>query len=49
VASGKSRREVADAKLGISEATLHRIETGKTPVTAANVRPCAGCTASTRA
>ena len=38
VASGKSRREVADAKLGISEATLHRIETGKTPVTAANVR-----------
>ena len=38
VAAGKSRREVADAKLGMSEPTLHRIETGKTPVTAANVR-----------
>jgi transcriptional regulator with XRE-family HTH domain len=38
VASGKSRREVAEAKLGISEPTLHRIETGKTPVTVANVR-----------
>ncbi len=38
VASGKSRREVADAKLGMSEPTLFRIETGKTPVTAANVR-----------
>lgn len=38
VASGKSRREVAEARLGISEPTLHRIETGKTPVTAANVR-----------
>jgi transcriptional regulator with XRE-family HTH domain len=38
VASGKSRREVAEAKLGISEPTLHRIETGKVPVTAANVR-----------
>lgn len=38
VASGRSRREVAEAKLGISEPTLHRIETGKTPVTAANVR-----------
>src|SRR5215475_8491202 len=38
VASGKSRREVAEAKLGISEPTLHRIETGKTPVTGANVR-----------
>lgn len=37
-ASGKSRREVAEAKLGISEPTLHRIETGKTPVTVANVR-----------
>lgn len=37
-ASGKSRREVADARLGMSEATLHRIETGKVPVTAANVR-----------
>jgi transcriptional regulator with XRE-family HTH domain len=37
-ASGKSRREVAEAKLGISEPTLHRIETGKVPVTAANVR-----------
>jgi hypothetical protein len=33
-----SRREVADAKLGISEPTLHRIETGKVPVTVANVR-----------
>ncbi|WP_433528311.1 helix-turn-helix domain-containing protein [Micromonospora sp. CA-263727] len=38
VACGKSRREVAEAKLGISEPTLHRIETGKVPVTAANVR-----------
>jgi transcriptional regulator with XRE-family HTH domain len=38
VASGKSRREVAEAKLGISEPTLHRIETGKVPVTVANVR-----------
>jgi len=38
VASGKSRREVAEARLGISEPTLHRIETGKVPVTAANVR-----------
>jgi transcriptional regulator with XRE-family HTH domain len=37
-ASGKTRREVADAKLGISEPTLHRIETGKVPTTAANVR-----------
>jgi len=33
-----SRRDVADAKLGMSEPTLHRIETGKTPVTQANVR-----------
>jgi transcriptional regulator with XRE-family HTH domain len=38
VASGKSRREVAEEKLGISEPTLHRIETGKVPVTVANVR-----------
>jgi transcriptional regulator with XRE-family HTH domain len=38
VASGKSRRDVAEEKLGISEPTLHRIETGKTPVTVANVR-----------
>ena len=38
VASAKSRREVAEAKLGISEPTLHRIETGKVPVTVANVR-----------
>ncbi len=38
LACGKSRREVADAKLGISEPTLHRIETGKVPVTVANVR-----------
>ena len=37
-AAGKSRREVAEARLGISEPTLHRIETGKTPVTVANVR-----------
>jgi transcriptional regulator with XRE-family HTH domain len=37
-AAGKSRREVADAKLGVSEPTLHRIETGKVPVTVANVR-----------
>jgi transcriptional regulator with XRE-family HTH domain len=38
VATGQSRREVAEAKLGISEPTLHRIETGKVPVTVANVR-----------
>ncbi|MET7401844.1 helix-turn-helix transcriptional regulator [Dactylosporangium sp. NPDC005572] len=38
IGSGKSRREVAEAKLGISEPTLHRIETGKVPVTPANVR-----------
>jgi transcriptional regulator with XRE-family HTH domain len=37
-ANGKSRREVAEARLGISEPTLHRIETGKVPVTVANVR-----------
>jgi transcriptional regulator with XRE-family HTH domain len=36
--AGMSRREVAEARLGISEPTLHRIETGKVPVTAANVR-----------
>ncbi|GIH17740.1 transcriptional regulator [Rugosimonospora africana] len=38
VAAGKLRREVAEEKLGISEATLHRIENGKVPVTVANVR-----------
>jgi transcriptional regulator with XRE-family HTH domain len=38
VAAGLSRREVADARLGMSEPTLHRIETGKVPVTVANVR-----------
>lgn len=38
VASGKSRREVAEARLGVSEPTLHRVETGKVPVTVANVR-----------
>jgi transcriptional regulator with XRE-family HTH domain len=38
LATGQSRREVAEAKLGISEPTLHRIETGKVPVTVANVR-----------
>lgn len=38
MANGKSRREVAEAKLGVSEPTLHRIETGKVPVTVANVR-----------
>ncbi|GAA5201094.1 helix-turn-helix transcriptional regulator [Rugosimonospora acidiphila] len=38
MASGKSRREVAEAKLGMSEPTLHRIETGKVPVSGANVR-----------
>jgi transcriptional regulator with XRE-family HTH domain len=38
LATGKSRREVAEARLGISEPTLHRIETGKVPVTVANVR-----------
>lgn len=37
-ANGMSRREVAEKRLGISEPTLHRIETGKVPVTAANVR-----------
>jgi transcriptional regulator with XRE-family HTH domain len=37
-AAGKSRREVAEARLGVSEPTLHRIETGKVPVTVANVR-----------
>ena len=37
-AAGMTRRDVADAKLGMSEPTLHRIETGKTPVTQANVR-----------
>jgi transcriptional regulator with XRE-family HTH domain len=37
-AAGMSRREVADARLGMSEPTLHRIETGKVPVTVANVR-----------
>jgi transcriptional regulator with XRE-family HTH domain len=36
--NGTTRREVAQARLGMSEATLHRIETGKTPVTVANVR-----------
>ncbi|MBO0867929.1 MAG: helix-turn-helix domain-containing protein, partial [Micromonosporaceae bacterium] len=38
LATGRSRRDVVEAQLGISEPTLHRIETGKTPVTAANVR-----------
>ncbi|GIH20218.1 transcriptional regulator [Rugosimonospora africana] len=38
IAAGLLRREVAGEKLGISEATLHRIETGKVPVTVANVR-----------
>jgi transcriptional regulator with XRE-family HTH domain len=38
LATGMSRREVAEAKLGISEATLHRIETGNVRVTAASVR-----------
>jgi hypothetical protein len=38
MANSMSRREVAEAKLGISEPTLHRIETGKVPVTGANVR-----------
>jgi transcriptional regulator with XRE-family HTH domain len=38
LATGKSRREVAEARLGMSEPTLHRIETGKVPVTVANVR-----------
>jgi transcriptional regulator with XRE-family HTH domain len=38
LATGRSRREVAEARLGISEPTLHRIETGKVPVTVANVR-----------
>ena len=36
--AGKSRREVAATKMGVSEPTLHRIETGKVPVTPANVR-----------
>jgi transcriptional regulator with XRE-family HTH domain len=38
VTNGTSRREVAEAKLGISQLTLHRIEMGKVPATAANVR-----------
>jgi transcriptional regulator with XRE-family HTH domain len=38
LANSMTRRQVADAKLGISEPTLHRIETGKVPVTVANVR-----------
>ncbi|MEV6304870.1 helix-turn-helix transcriptional regulator [Actinoplanes sp. NPDC051861] len=38
MASGMSRRDVVEARLGISEPTLHRIETGKVPVTGANVR-----------
>src|SRR6266498_5685247 len=38
IASARSRREVAEARLGISEPTLHRMETGKVPVTVANVR-----------
>jgi transcriptional regulator with XRE-family HTH domain len=38
VATGKSRRDVAEARLGISEPTLHRIETGKGPVSVAYVR-----------
>ncbi|GAA5195374.1 helix-turn-helix transcriptional regulator [Rugosimonospora acidiphila] len=38
IASGKTRREVAEEKLGMSEPTLHRIETGKVPVSGANVR-----------
>lgn len=37
-AAGRTRREVVEAKLGLSEPTLYRIETGKTPVTAATVR-----------
>jgi transcriptional regulator with XRE-family HTH domain len=37
-ACGMSRRDVVEARLGISEPTLHRIETGKVPVTGANVR-----------
>ena len=37
-AAGMSRRDVVEARLGISEPTLHRIETGKVPVTGANVR-----------
>lgn len=38
VAAGLTRRDVVDAKLGLSEPTLHRIETGKVPVSPANVR-----------
>ncbi|MEJ3748855.1 helix-turn-helix transcriptional regulator [Actinomycetes bacterium KLBMP 9797] len=38
VANGMSRQDVVRAKLGISEPTLHRIETGKVPVSPANVR-----------
>jgi transcriptional regulator with XRE-family HTH domain len=37
-AAGLTRQDVAKAKQGISEATLHRIETGKGPVSPANVR-----------
>lgn len=36
--SGRTRRAVAESRLGFSEPTLHRIETGKVPVTPANVR-----------
>jgi hypothetical protein len=36
--TGRTRKQVAEARLGISEPTLHRIETGKVPVTVANVR-----------
>jgi transcriptional regulator with XRE-family HTH domain len=38
VAAGRTRRDVVEAKLGLSEPTLHRIETGKTPISAAKVR-----------
>lgn len=37
-ANAMSRQDVVRAKLGISEPTLHRIETGKVPVSPANVR-----------
>jgi transcriptional regulator with XRE-family HTH domain len=38
IAADLSRHDVAQARLGISEPTLYRIETGKAPVSAANVR-----------
>jgi transcriptional regulator with XRE-family HTH domain len=38
IGAGLTRRDVAQARLGISEPTLHRMETGRVPVSPANVR-----------